>query len=137
MTSNLIRSLLVAILLIAHVVPAMAAPLGGYPYKEIESWAEQGMVFVVRDADGKIVTYAKGKLEKWKSETQMVWVVRDREGKFMTFAHGKIEKWNDGSVRLVLRNKDGKFVAIGKVFVRNAAVVEASDQDLLNILEVF
>lgn len=137
MTSNLIRSLLVALLIVAHAMPAMAAALGGYPYHEIESWSDQGMVFVVRDADGKIVTYAKGKLEKWKSETQMVWVVRDREGKFMTFAHGKIERWSDGSVRLVLRSKEGKFVAIGKAYVHNNAVQQASEQDLLNILATF
>src|SRR5262245_4073894 len=97
MTTQFIRFVLVALLLAANVLPLVAKPLANFPYHEIESWHEQGMVFVVRDANGHIIAHAKGHLEKWVSESQSVWVVRDAQGRFMTYAHGTLETWADGT----------------------------------------
>ncbi|MBI4870172.1 MAG: hypothetical protein HY814_01230 [Candidatus Riflebacteria bacterium] len=119
-----IRGLLTTVVLvIALTANVLAAATAHFPYREIESWRDQGMVFVVRNADGEIMHHAKGHLEKWKSETYQVWVVRDSQGRFLTFMHGTLERWGDGSLRLVLRNKEGKFVAIGLVRYENGRPV--------------
>ena len=111
-----IRKLLsISVLAFSLTVSAFAAHTAQFPIREIENWRNQGMVFVIRDAHGHIMHHAKGHLEKWKSEQQQIWVVRDAEGRFLTYMHGHIERWSDGSLRLVLRNKDGKFVAVGTV----------------------
>lgn len=134
MALKIMRIVLIALLLAGSFGVSVAKPLAGYPYHEIESWQDQGMVFVVRDANGHIIAHAKGHLEKWVSETQMVWVVRDSEGKFMTYARGVIETWNDGTRRLVLRNTDGKFVAVAKVTAYSALLDESREADILRLL---
>lgn len=111
-----IRKLLTVSLIALGLNAAIfAAPTAHFPYREIENWRNQGMTFVIRDAQGHILHHAKGHLEKWKSERYQVWVVRDAQGRFLTYMHGSLERWSDGSLRLVLRNKDGKFVAVGIV----------------------
>lgn len=139
MSHSIVRLVLVAILALSGLTGAFAKPLSGYPYHEIESWQNEGMVFVVRDAEGHIVAHAKGKLERWVSETQMVWVVRDSEGKFMTYARGVIETWKDGKKRLVLRNNEGKFVAVAKVteYSANSLLSQATEREILHVLAVF
>lgn len=136
--SNLIaRIALVALFVAASFGVSFAKDLSAYPYHEVESWQNEGMTFVVRDSDGHIVAHAKGHLERWVSETQMVWVVRDEQGKFMTFARGVIETWKNGSKHLVLRNKDGKFIAVGKVSAYTGPLSHCSEQDALNVIAVF
>jgi hypothetical protein len=139
MTLNIVRIVLVTLLLVGQFGAVFAKPLSGFPYHEIESWHDQGMVFVVRDAQGHIVAHAKGKLEKWVSESHQIWVVRDSQGRFMTFARGSLETWKDGSVRLVLRNKEGKFVAVAKAnFANNTFVAsEISERDVMNVIGVY
>jgi hypothetical protein len=135
MFTKLIQSILVATMLTVAVAgDTFAKPVAHFPYHEIESWRDAGMVFVVRDADGRFVAHAKGRLEKWTSETQMVWVVRDDEGRFLTYARGQLERWADGTTRLVLRNKEGKFVAIGRALLRAGSVTVASDAQLVEAL---
>lgn len=120
------------------VLIATAAQASAITHQQIENWTDEGMVFVVRDAEGHILAHAKGHLERWTSETQQVWVVRDAQGRFMTFAHGTVETWTDGSKRIVLRNKDGKFVAVGWARVTTQGIVEDTHpEDALKVLAVF
>jgi hypothetical protein len=127
---NFIRKLLsVAVLALGLTATTFAAPTAQFPYREIESWQGQGMVFVIRNAEGQIMHHAKGHLEKWKSEKFQVWVVRDAKGRFLTYMHGALERWADGTLRLVLRNKEGKFVAVATVaFVNGKRVVMPAEQ---------
>ncbi len=131
-----IRGLLsVAILTVALTVTAFAANTAQFPHREIESWHDQGMVFVVRDAQGHIMHHAKGHLEKWRSEMFQVWVVRDSHGRFLTYMHGALERWSDGSLRLVLRNKEGKFVAVGLVAIVNGKAVVLQQEQAEEMLD--
>jgi hypothetical protein len=133
----MIRMLTVALTALMLIAPAaIAAP--AITTQQIENWHDEGIVFVVRDAEGHIIAHAKGHLERWTSETQQVWVVRDAQGRFMTFAHGKVETWTDGSKRIVLRNKDGKFIAVGWARVTTHGIVEETHpEDALKVLAVF
>ncbi|MBI3890206.1 MAG: hypothetical protein HY303_01600 [Candidatus Wallbacteria bacterium] len=131
---NIRKLLTIGALALTLSASVFARTTAEFPYREIENWRHEGMTFVIRDAQGHIVQHAKGYLEKWKSEQQQIWVVRDSEGRFLTYMHGQIERWSDGSMRLVLRNKDGKFVAVGSVcFLNGKAVLmslEMVDQTL-------
>ena len=132
--------ILIAVFVAASFGTAVAKPTSNVSHQQIESWQNEGMVFVVRDAQGHIITHAKGHLEKWVTETQMVWVVRDDQGQFLTYARGSIETWQDGTRHLVLRNNEGKFVAIAKLCATNAALEfthEQAERDVLNVIAVF
>ena len=135
--SHAIRFLIALILVTCGT--AFAKDAATYPYHEIESWQNEGMVFVVRDASGHIITHAKGHLEHWVSETQMVWVVRDELGQFITYARGSIETWQNGTKHLVLRNSEGKFVAIAQVAAGagTSLLSTTSEREALHVLAVF
>ena len=137
MIRDLLNATLFAALIALTSSTVCAASLATFPHHQIESWHDQGMVFVVRDAEGHIQAHAKGHLERWTSENQMVWVVRDAQGKFMTFAHGQVETWADGTKRIVLRNNDGKFVAVGMAYVAGQHVQEANPADVMHVLASF
>jgi hypothetical protein len=73
-----------------------------------EAWTNQGIKFVVRDKEGKFVTWNIGKLEAWGGKSK--WVVRNTKGHFITHAQGKVENWKNGQTRLVLRDKKGRML---------------------------
>ena len=121
---NLRKLLTIGALVLSLTASTFAVPTAPFPYREIENWRNEGMTFVIRDSQGHIMHHAKGHLEKWKSEQYQVWVVRDKAGRFLTYMHGSLERWADGSLRLVLRNKDGLFVAVAVVkYVNGIAVL--------------
>jgi hypothetical protein len=76
--------------------------------KAYEVWKNQGIKFVVRDDNGKFVTWNIGKLESWGTKSK--WVVRDPKGRLLTHASGTVENWKNGMVRLVLRDKKGRIL---------------------------
>jgi hypothetical protein len=120
---NLRKLLTIGALVLSLTGAVLAGPTSHFPYREIENWRNEGMTFVVRDAQGHIMHHAKGHLEKWKSEQYQVWVVRDKDGRFLTYMHGQLERWADGSLRLVLRNKSGLFVAVAVVRYVNGKMI--------------
>lgn len=73
-----------------------------------EVWKNQGIKFVVRDDEGKFVTWNIGRLEAWGGKSK--WVVRDPKGHFITHAKGNVEKWKNGQTRLVLRDSRGRLL---------------------------
>lgn len=73
--------------------------------KAYEVWSNQGIRFVVRDAEGNIVDHGIGKLESWGGQSK--WVVRNARGHFLLHAYGKIENWKNGKTKLVLRAPKG------------------------------
>ncbi|MBU1106183.1 MAG: hypothetical protein KKB51_05895 [Candidatus Riflebacteria bacterium] len=73
-----------------------------------EVWKTKGIRFVVRDKQGKIVTWNIGHLESWDSKSK--WVVRDPKGRFLSHANGKVEDWKNGQTRLVLRDQKGRLL---------------------------
>ncbi len=76
--------------------------------KAYEVWKTQGIKFVVRDEQGKFVTWNVGKLESWGTKSK--WVVRDPKGRLLTHASGNVETWKNGMVRLVLRDSKGRIL---------------------------
>jgi hypothetical protein len=76
--------------------------------KAYEAWTNRGIKFVVRDKQGKFVTWNIGKLEAWGGKSK--WVVRDPKGHFLTHAYGKVENWKNGQTRLVLRDSKGRLL---------------------------
>lgn len=73
--------------------------------KAYEIWKDKGIVLVVKDENGQIITNAKGKLESWGGESK--WVVRDSKGRFLLHAFGRVENWKNGLKKLVLRTPKG------------------------------
>lgn len=73
-----------------------------------EIWKTQGIKFVVRDENGKFVTWNIGKLESWGTKSK--WVVRDPKGRLLTHANGTVENWKNGMVRLVIRDSKGRIL---------------------------
>ncbi|MGM0598961.1 MAG: hypothetical protein ACQETH_03985 [Candidatus Rifleibacteriota bacterium] len=73
-----------------------------------EVWKNQGIKFVVRDDEGKFVTWNIGRLEAWGGKSK--WVVRDPKGHFITHAKGNVENWKNGKTRLVLRDSKGRIL---------------------------
>lgn len=73
-----------------------------------EVWKTQGIKFVIRDKEGKFVTWNIGRLESW--DTKSKWVVRDPKGHFLTHANGSVENWKNGMTRLVLRDSKGRML---------------------------
>ncbi len=76
--------------------------------KAYEAWKNKGIKFVVRDSQGKFVTWNVGRLESWDAQSK--WVVRDTKGRFLSHAKGNIEKWKNGQTRLVLRDNKGRLL---------------------------
>ncbi|GAB4272661.1 MAG: hypothetical protein Kow0029_11540 [Candidatus Rifleibacteriota bacterium] len=76
--------------------------------KAYEAWKNKGIKFVVRDKQGKFVTWNIGKLESWGGKSK--WVVRDPKGHFLTHAYGTVETWKNGKSRLVLRDSKGRLL---------------------------
>ncbi len=76
--------------------------------KAYEVWQNKGIKFVVRDKNGKFVTWNTGHLESWASKSR--WVVRDTKGKFLHHANGKVENWKNGQTRLVIRDPRGRLM---------------------------
>ena len=76
--------------------------------KAYEAWKNKGIKFVVRDKQGKFVTWNIGRLESW--DTKSRWVVRDTKGHFLTHAKGNVESWKNGQTRLVLRDNKGRLL---------------------------
>lgn len=76
--------------------------------KAYEIWKTQGIKFVVRDENGKFVTWNIGKLESWGTKSK--WVVRDPKGRLLTHANGTVENWKNGMVRLVIRDSKGRIL---------------------------
>lgn len=91
----------------SSVIPAETKPVKDLT-KAYEAWKNQGIKFVVRDSQGKFVTWNYGKLESWGGKSK--WVVRDTKGHFMTHAYGKVENWKNGKTRLVLRDQKGRML---------------------------
>jgi len=73
-----------------------------------EVWKTKGIKFVVRDKQGKFVTWNVGRLESW--DTKSKWVVRDPKGRFLTHAFGKVENWKNGQTKLVIRDHKGRLL---------------------------
>ena len=132
----MIRKLLAPIA-IALVLWISTAAVAAVPHGQIESWRNEGMVFVVRDAEGHILQHARGHLEKWVSENQQIWVVRDAEGRFLSYARGHLESWKDGSQHVVLRNADGKFIAVGGACGVGQPLEPRADADTMKVLGVY
>ncbi|RCK75293.1 MAG: hypothetical protein OZSIB_4057 [Candidatus Ozemobacter sibiricus] len=76
--------------------------------KAYEIWKNEGIRFVIRDAQGGLVSWGIGKLESWAGESK--WVVRNPKGQLMTHARGKVENWKNGKTRLVLRTPKGQIL---------------------------
>ncbi|MEW6711035.1 MAG: hypothetical protein AB1403_14505 [Candidatus Riflebacteria bacterium] len=91
----------------SSIIPADNKPIKDLT-KAYEAWKNQGIKFVVRDSQGKFLTWNIGKLESWDGKSK--WVVRDPKGHFLTHAIGNVEKWKNGQTRLVLRDKKGRML---------------------------
>lgn len=113
---KLIKQLSVLLVLFAMVFAfnaAFAADIeDAKPVKDLakayEAWKTKGIKFVVRDKQGKFVTWNIGRLESW--DTKSKWVVRDPKGRFLTHAVGNVENWKNGQTRLVLRDQKGRLL---------------------------
>jgi len=118
------RSFLAVLVAVALVAPAFgeAAAPAGLPseqaastqairdlYKQYELWEKTGIKFVVRDENGRFVTWGVGRLESWDG-TRTVVCVRNPKGAFLTWAKGRIETWKNDTKRYVFRDKRGHFL---------------------------
>lgn len=108
-----ISALVILVALVFAFNPAYASTSDDRPVikdlsKAYEVWKTQGIKFVVRDDQGKFVTWSIGKLESWGTKSK--WVVRDPKGRLLTHASGNIEHWKNGMIRLVLRDSKGRIL---------------------------
>ena len=87
--------------------------------KAYEVWKTQGIKFVVRDENGKFVTWNIGRLESWGTKSK--WVVRDPKGHFLTHASGNVENWKNGQTRLVLRDNKGRLLTHVRIDITDKA----------------
>jgi hypothetical protein len=83
----------------------------------LEAWKNgEGIKFVIRDDQGRFLTYAEMTLENWNDGDQRSeWVARKADGTFVTGYKGHLEKFKvkglaREEVRLVIRNSAGEFV---------------------------
>lgn len=113
---KLIRKLSVLFMMLAAVFMSAAVFAAeieeAKPVKDLskayEVWKTKGIKFVVRDKNGKFVTWNIGRLESW--DTKSKWVVRDPKGRFLTHAYGNVESWKNGQTRLVIRDPKGRLL---------------------------
>ncbi len=81
--------------------------------KAYEIWKEKGIKLVVRDKEGKFVTWNVGRLESWGTKSK--WVVRNKKGQFLTHASGHVEGWKNGMTRMVIRDSKGRILTHIKI----------------------
>ncbi len=81
--------------------------------KAYEVWKSKGIKLVVRDKEGKFVTWNVGRLESWGTKSK--WVVRNPKGQFLTHASGHVEGWKNGMTRLVIRDSRGRILTHIKI----------------------
>jgi hypothetical protein len=84
---------------------------------KIESWKNgEELKFVIRDTQGRFVSYGQLTLENWNdADNRSEWIARKADGTFVTGFKGHLEKFNLKTsvlekIRLVIRNAKGEFV---------------------------
>jgi hypothetical protein len=91
--------------------------LSSWAGSRLEAWKNgEGIKFVIRDDQGRFLTYAEMTLENWNDgDHRSEWVARKADGTFVTGYKGHLEKFKvkglaREEVRLVIRNSAGEFV---------------------------
>ncbi len=81
--------------------------------KAYEVWKDKGIKLVVRDKEGKFITWNVGRLESWGTKSK--WVVRNKKGQFLTHATGHVEAWKNSMTRMVIRDPKGRILTHIKI----------------------